>query len=50
MFFGVPVVLNRKGMSRILEYKLDAAEQALFERSAAAVKETHDALKKLVKF
>jgi malate dehydrogenase len=50
MFFGVPVVLNRKGMSRILEYKLDPAEQALFDKSAAAVKETHEALKKLVKF
>jgi len=49
MFFGVPVVLNRKGMARIIEYKLSAEEQALFEKSAAAVKETHEALRKLVK-
>ena len=49
MFFGVPVVLNRAGVSRIVEYKLNAEETAQFEKSAAAVKETHDALKKLVK-
>jgi len=49
IFFGVPVVLNREGIARIVEYKLNAEEQALFEKSAAAVKETHEALKKLVK-
>ena len=49
MFFGVPVVLNRQGIARIVEYKLSPDEQALFEKSAAAVKETHEALKKLVK-
>jgi malate dehydrogenase len=49
IFFGVPVVLNRKGIARIVEYKLSAEEQALFDKSAAAVKETHEALKKLVK-
>jgi malate dehydrogenase len=49
MFFGVPVMLGRKGMEKIIEYKLDADEKALFDKSAAAVKETHEALKKLVK-
>lgn len=49
IFFGVPAVLNRHGMSRIVEYKLTADEQAQLERSAAAVRETHEALKKLVK-
>ena len=49
MFFGVPVVLNRKGVDRIIEYELSPDERALLEKSAAAVKETHDALKKLVK-
>ena len=49
MFFGVPVQLGRKGIERIVEYKLDAEEKAAFEKSAEAVKETHDALKKLVK-
>jgi malate dehydrogenase len=50
MFFGVPVQLGRKGIERILEYKLDADEQALFDKSAAAVKDTHVALTNLVKF
>src|SRR5512138_2928690 len=48
IFFGVPVMLGRGGMEKILEYKLDADEKALFDKSAAAVKETHEALKKLV--
>ncbi len=49
IFFGVPVMLGRGGMEKIIEYKLDADEKVLFDKSAAAVKETHDALKKLVK-
>ena len=49
IFFGVPVMLGRGGMEKIIEYKLDADEKAQFEKSAAAVKETHEALKKLVK-
>lgn len=49
IFFGTPVQLGRKGMERIIEYPLDSDEKALFEKSAAAVKETHEALKKLVK-
>jgi len=48
MYFGVPVQLGRHGMEKIIEYKLDADEKAMFDKSAAAVKETHDALKKLV--
>jgi len=49
MFFGVPVMLGRKGIEKIVEYKFDDEEKAAFEKSAAAVKDTHDALKKLVK-
>lgn len=48
MFFGVPVMLSANGMERIVEYKLDDDEKAMFDKSAAAVKETHEALKKLV--
>jgi malate dehydrogenase len=48
MFFGVPVMLGRAGIEKIIEYKLDNAEKAMFDKSAAAVKETHEALKKLV--
>jgi len=50
MFFGVPVMLGRTGMERIIEYKLDDDEKTMFDKSAAAVKETHEALKNLVKF
>ncbi|HSA99183.1 MAG TPA: malate dehydrogenase [Anaerolineales bacterium] len=50
MFFGVPVMLGRAGIEKILEYKLDDEEKAMFEKSAAAVKDTHEALKNLVKF
>lgn len=49
MFFGVPVQLGRKGIERIVEYKLDADEQAAFDKSAASVKDTIYALKNLVK-
>jgi malate dehydrogenase len=48
IFFGAPVKLGRKGMEQIIEYQLDADEKILFDKSAAAVKETHEALKKLV--
>src|SRR6202142_497146 len=50
IFFGTPVMLGRKGMEQIIEYPLDADEKALFDKSVEAVKETHEALKKLVKF
>lgn len=49
MYFGVPVMLGRKGVEKIIEYELDAEEKELLHKSAAAVQETHDALKKLVK-
>ena len=49
MFFGVPVMLGRKGIERIIEYKLDGEEQAAFDKSAASVKDTILALKNLVK-
>jgi malate dehydrogenase len=49
MFFGVPVMLGRTGMEKIVEYKLDEDEKTMLDKSAAAVKETHEALKNLVK-
>jgi malate dehydrogenase len=48
MFFGVTVMLGRSGMEKIIEYEFDDDERAMFEKSAASVKETHEALKKLV--
>lgn len=49
MFFGVPVMLGAGGMEKIIEYEFDVEEKAMFEKSAASVKETHEALKGLVK-
>jgi malate dehydrogenase len=49
MYFGVPVMLGAGGMEKIIEYKFDAEEKAMFEKSAASVKETHEALKNVVK-
>lgn len=49
MYFGVPVLLGADGVEKIIEYDLDDVEKAAFEKSAAAVEETHTALKSLVK-
>ena len=49
IYFGVPVVLGAGGVERVLEYDLDAEEKAALEKSVAAVKETTEAMKKLVK-
>jgi malate dehydrogenase len=50
MYFGVPVMLGAGGMEKIIQYEFDDAEKAMFEKSAASVKETHEALKSLVTF
>jgi malate dehydrogenase len=39
IFLGVPVLLGRNGVERIVELPLMAAEQAALDQSAAAVKE-----------
>ena len=39
MFFGVPVQLSRKGVEKILEYKLSEQEMAALQKSAEGVKE-----------
>ena len=41
-------MLGRTGIEKIIEYKFNDEEKAMFEKSAASVKETHEALKKLV--
>lgn len=50
MYFGVPVMLGANGVEKIIEYSLDAEEKAAFEKSAVSVKDTHDAMRKLVTF
>jgi len=39
LFLGVPCVLGRKGLERIIDVKLTADERAALEKSAAAVRE-----------
>ncbi len=48
LYVGVPVVIGAGGVERIVEIKLDAAEQAAFDKSCAAVQELIDASRKLV--
>lgn len=49
MFFGVPTMLGRTGIEKIIEYELDAEEKAALEKSAAAVGDTITALRNLGK-
>lgn len=48
IFFGVPVQLGRKGIEKIIEYQLDDLEKVALERSAEAVKQTIEAMLRLV--
>ncbi len=45
MYCGVPCKLGRQGIEQVIEVKLSAEEQAALEKSAAAVKETMQAVK-----
>jgi malate dehydrogenase len=42
---GVPVVLGKNGWEKIVDYKLNQEEQALFNKSADAVRNMNDVLK-----
>lgn len=44
---GVPVVLGKNGYEKIIDLKLNSEEQALFEKSADAVRKTNDVLKEI---
>ncbi len=43
-YVGVPTVLGSEGVEKILEFKLDAEEQAMMDKSVAAVKGLVDSL------
>jgi malate dehydrogenase len=45
MYFGVPVVLGRNGVEKIIEVQLTGEEQAMMQKSADLVKGTMSALK-----
>jgi len=44
IYLGVPVILGKNGIEKIIELKLDAAEKQLLNDSAKAVKEVMDVL------
>lgn len=44
---GVPVVLGKNGWEKIIDYKLNDAEKAAFNKSAEAVRSMNDVLKTL---
>lgn len=47
LYVGVPCVLGEKGVEQILEFKLDAEEQAMLDKSVAAVKDLVAAMDKM---
>ncbi len=47
LFVGVPVKLGAKGIEQIIELKLSAQEQQALKKSASAVQELLDAMKKM---
>ena len=47
MYVGVPVVIGAKGVERIVEVKLDAAEKAMFKKSVREVQGLVNLTKKL---
>lgn len=44
---GVPCVIGKNGLEQILDYKLNEAENALFAKSADAVRATNNVLKEI---
>jgi len=44
---GVPVIIGKNGVEKIIDYKLNETEQAAFDKSAAAVRSMNDVLKTL---
>jgi malate dehydrogenase len=47
LYMGVPVVIGAGGVEKIVAIELDAAEKAMLDKSAAAVRELIEASKKL---
>jgi len=47
LYMGVPVVIGAGGIEKIVTIELDAAEKAMLDKSAAAVRELIEASKKL---
>ena len=48
LFVGVPVKLGARGVEKVYTIQLSAEEQAMLDKSAAAVKELIDVLKQKI--
>ena len=44
---GVPAIIGRNGVEKIIDIQLNSEEKALFEKSADAVRKTNDVLKEI---
>ncbi|WP_424361560.1 malate dehydrogenase [Methylocystis parvus] len=47
LYVGVPTIIGANGVEKVMEIKLDPAEQAMFDKSVNSVKTLIDAAKKL---
>jgi malate dehydrogenase len=47
LYIGVPAIIGGQGVERVVEIELDAAEKAMLDKSAAAVRELIEASKRL---
>lgn len=49
LYIGVPVVIGKNGVEKIIEIKLNKDEQAMFDKSVQAVKDLVDTMEKISK-
>lgn len=49
LYIGVPVVIGKDGVEKIIEIKLNKDEQAMFDKSVQAVKDLVEAMEKISK-
>lgn len=49
LYIGVPVVIGKNGVEKIIEIKLNDEEQAMFDKSVQAVKDLNEAMENISK-
>ncbi len=49
LYIGVPVIIGKAGVEKIIEIKLNAAEQEMFDQSVQAVKDLNEAMENIAK-
>jgi malate dehydrogenase len=50
LYIGVPVIIGKDGVEKIIEIKLNDDEQAMFDKSVQAVKDLNEAMEKISKY